>query len=158
MTTAQKNLSEFDASKIPSGKSKTFYIVVSKWNTTITEALYEGAVDIFKSCDVASENIIKWSVPGSFELIYGAKKAQEKNPDAVIVIGSVIQGETPHFDYICQAVSQAIKDLNVQANCPVIFCVLTDNNLSQAQERSGGKYGNKGKEAAIAALKMTALG
>ena len=158
MTTAQKNLSEFDASKIPSGKNKTFYLVVSEWNSTITEALYEGAVDIFKSCDVASENIIKWSVPGSFELIYGAKKAQEKNPDAVIVIGSVIQGETPHFDYICQAISQAIKDLNVQANCPVIFCVLTDNNLSQAQERSGGKYGNKGKEAAIAALKMTALG
>ena len=158
MTTAQKNLSEFDASKIPSGKNKTFYLVVSEWNSTITEALYEGAVDIFKSCDVASENIVKWSVPGSFELIYGAKKAQEKNPDAVIVIGSVIQGETPHFDYICQAISQAIKDLNVQANCPVIFCVLTDNNLSQAQERSGGKYGNKGKEAAIAALKMTALG
>ena len=158
MATAHKNLSDFDASKIPSGKSKTFYIVVSKWNTTITEALYEGAVDVLKSCDVASENIIKWNVPGSFELIYGAKKAQQKNPDAVIVIGSVIQGETPHFDYICHAVAQGIKDLNVQTDCPVIFCVLTDNNLTQAQERSGGKYGNKGKEAAIAALKMAALG
>lgn len=158
MATALKNLSDFDAKRIPSGKNKTFYLIVSELNSNITEALYEGAVDILKSCDVAPENIIKWSVPGSFELIYGAKKAQEKNPDAVIVIGSVIQGDTPHFNYICQAVAQGIKDLNVLADCPVIFCVLTDNNLLQAQERSGGKHGNKGKEASIAALKMAALG
>jgi len=91
-------------------------------------------------------------------LIYGAKKAQEKKPDAVIAIGSVIQGETPHFDFICQGVAQGIKDLNVQSQVPVIFCVLTDNTLEQAQARSGGKHGNKGKEAAVAALKMAALG
>ena len=157
MTTAQKNLSEFDASKIPSGKNKTFYLVVSEWNSTITEALYEGAVDIFKSCDVASENIIKWSVPGSFELIYGTKKAQSYNPDAVIAIGSVIRGETQHFDFVCQAVSQGIKDLNVVSDVPVIFCVLTDDNIRQSQARSGGKLGNKGVEAAIAALKMILL-
>ena len=157
MATAHKNLSDFDASKIPSGKNKTFYLVVSEWNTTITEALYEGAVDVLKSCDVASENIIKWNVSGSFELIYGAKKAQQKNPDAVIVIGSVIQGETKHFDFVCQGVSQGIKDLNIQSNIPVIFCVLTDNTLQQAIDRSGGEFGNKGIEAAVAALKMAFL-
>jgi len=96
-------------------------------------------------------------VPGSFELIYGAKKAQSQNPDAVIAIGSVIQGETRHFEFICQAVAQGIKDLNVQADVPVVFCVLTDDTLEQAQARSGGIHGNKGVEAAIAALQMAAL-
>lgn len=158
MATAHHNLSEFDTATVPSGKGKTFYLVVSEWNTTITEALYEGAVSVLTSFEVAPENIIRWNVPGSFELIYGAKKAQEKKPDAVIAIGSVIQGETPHFDFICQGVAQGIKDLNVQSQVPVIFCVLTDNTLEQAQARSGGKHGNKGKEAAVAALKMAALG
>jgi len=96
-------------------------------------------------------------VPGSFELIYGAKKAQTYNPDAVIVIGSVIQGQTKHFDFVCQAVSQGIKDLNIQSEVPVVFCVLTDNTLEQAQDRSGGKHGNKGVEAAVAALQMITL-
>ncbi|MGA1029420.1 MAG: 6,7-dimethyl-8-ribityllumazine synthase [Flavobacteriaceae bacterium] len=158
MATAHHNLSEFDTATVPSGTGKTFYLVVSEWNTAITEALYEGAVSVLTSFEVAPENIIRWNVPGSFELIYGAKKAQEKKPDAVIAIGSVIKGETPHFDFICQGVAQGIKDLNVQSQVPVIFCVLTDNTLEQAQARSGGKHGNKGKEAAVAALKMAALG
>lgn len=158
MATAHHNLSEFDTATVPSGTGKTFYLVVSEWNTAITEALYEGAVSVLTSFEVAPENIIRWNVPGSFELIYGAKKAQEKKPDAVIAIGSVIQGETPHFDFICQGVAQGIKDLNVQSQVPVIFCVLTDNTLEQAQARSGGNHGNKGKEAAVAALKMAALG
>jgi len=158
MATAHHNLSEFDTATVPSGTGKTFYLVVSEWNTVITEALYEGAVSVLTSFEVVPENIIRWNVPGSFELIYGAKKAQEKKPDAVIAIGSVIQGETPHFDFICQGVAQGIKDLNVQSQVPVIFCVLTDNTLEQAQARSGGKHGNKGKEAAVAALKMAALG
>ena len=157
MATVHKNLSNFDASSVPSGKKKTFYLIVSEWNESITEALYEEAVAVLKSFDVAPQNIIRWSVPGSFELIYGAKKAQAQKPDAVIAIGSVIQGETPHFDFICQAVAQGIKDLNVQSDPPVIFCVLTDLTLQQAQDRSGGKHGNKGSEAAIAALKMAAL-
>jgi 6,7-dimethyl-8-ribityllumazine synthase len=93
-------------------------------------------------------------VPGSFELIHGSKKAQEENPNAVIAIGSVIQGETKHFEFICNSVAQGIKDLNINSKVPVIFCVLTDDNLNQAKERSGGKFGNKGEEAAIAAIKM----
>ena len=90
-------------------------------------------------------------------MIYGAKLAQEKNPDAIIVIGSIIQGETKHFDFICNAVSNGIKDLNIKSKVPIIFCVLTDYNLKQAQDRSGGKHGNKGIEAAIAAIKMSKI-
>ena len=90
-------------------------------------------------------------------MIYGAKLAQGKNPDAVIVIGSIIQGETKHFDFICNAVSNGIKDLNIRNKVPVIFCVLTDYNLEQAKDRSGGKHGNKGIEAAIAAIKMSKI-
>ena len=104
-----------------------------------------------------NENIIVWDVPGSFELIYGSKKAQKNNPNAVIAIGSIIQGETKHFEYVCQAVAHGIKDLNINSDVPVIFCVLTDSNIEQAKARSGGKHGNKGYEAAFAALKMAEL-
>ena len=106
---------------------------------------------------VKKSNIKIWTVPGSFELIYGAKKAQSFNPDAVIAIGSVIKGETQHFDFVCQAVSQGIKDLNIVSDVPVIFCVLTDDTLDQAKDRSGGRHGNKGTEAAVAALQMSKL-
>ena len=105
---------------------------------------------------VVKENIVRWNVPGSFELVYGCKTAQQK-ADAVIAIGSVIQGETKHFVFVCQGVTQGIVQLNLNAAVPVIFCVLTDNTLEQAQARSGGKHGNKGVEAAVAALKMAAL-
>ena len=137
MATANTNLSVYDADEVPSGKNFSVAIVVAEWNTQITEA--------------------RINVPGSFELIYGAKHAQSKGFDAVIVIGSVIQGETKHFDFVCEGVAQGIKDLNIQSTIPVIFCVLTDNNLQQAIDRSGGKHGNKGIEAAVAALKMAQL-
>ncbi len=157
MATANKNLSHYDKATIPNAKDFRFGIVVSEWNDSITEGLFQGAWDALLDCGVSNLNIVRWNVPGSFELIYGCKKMQEQNVDAVIAIGSVIQGETKHFDYVCEAVSQGIKDLNVLHNTPVVFCVLTDNTLQQAIDRSGGKHGNKGTEAAIAAIKMAAL-
>ena len=157
MATENKNLSHYDKATIPNAKNFRFGIVVSEWNDGITENLFKGAYDALIDCDVIPENITRWSVPGSYELIYGCKKMQEQDVDAVIAIGSVIQGETKHFDFVCEAVSQGIKDLNVQHSVPVIFCVLTDNNMQQGIDRSGGKHGNKGTEAAIAAIKMAFL-
>ena len=157
MATANKNLSDYDKATIPSAKNFRFGIVVSEWNDIVTEGLYNGAIEALFDCGAVSENITRWNVPGSFELIYGSKKMQEKNVDAVIAIGSVIQGETKHFDFVCEGVSQGIKDLNILHDTPVIFCVLTDNNLQQAIDRSGGKHGHKGAEAAIAAIKMVVI-
>ncbi len=159
MATANKNLSVYDKTTIPNSKDLRFGIVVSEWNSEITEGLFTGALEALLDCGATSENVIRWDVPGSFELTYGCKKMiTDTNVDAVIAIGSVIQGETKHFDFVCSATAQGIKDLNVQFDTPVIFCVLTDNTLEQAQERSGGKHGNKGTEAAIAAIKMATLG
>ena len=157
MATGLGNLSDYKSNSLPDGSSFKITLVVSEWNESITNALKIAAIETLISLKVNSENINTIHVPGSFELIYGAKLAQEKNPDAVIVIGSIIQGETKHFDFICNAVSNGIKDLNIRNKVPIIFCVLTDNNLKQAQNRSGGKYGNKGIEAAIAALKMSKI-
>ncbi|MFY0713968.1 6,7-dimethyl-8-ribityllumazine synthase [Seonamhaeicola sp. NFXS20] len=157
MATENKNLSHYDKTTIPDASNFRFGIVVSEWNDAITEALYQGAYDALVDNGVLPNNIIRWNVPGSFELIYGSKKMQEQMVNAVIAIGSVIQGETKHFDFVCEGVTQGIKDLNVQNETPVIFCVLTDNTLEQAQARSGGKHGNKGTEAAIAAIKMAEL-
>ncbi|WP_203257278.1 6,7-dimethyl-8-ribityllumazine synthase [Hyunsoonleella ulvae] len=157
MATENKNLSDYDKATIPDAKEFRFGIVVSEWNDTITEGLYKGAYDALIDNGVLPTNIIRWDVPGSFELIYGCKKMQEQNVNAVIAIGSVIQGETKHFDFVCEGVTQGIKDLNIISDIPVIFCVLTDNTMQQAIERSGGKHGNKGTEAAIAAIKMAEL-
>lgn len=157
MATVNNNLSEYDKASIPNASNYRFGIVVSEWNDNITEGLYKGAYETLLENNVAKENIIRWNVPGSYELIYGSKKMQQQNIDAVIAIGSVIQGETKHFDFVCEGVSQGIKDLNVLHDVPVIFCVLTDNNEQQAIERSGGKHGNKGTEAAVAAIKMAFL-
>jgi 6,7-dimethyl-8-ribityllumazine synthase len=155
MATINKNLSEYDKNTVPNAKDFRFGIVVSEWNDTITEGLYNGAIVAFTENQVPSEHIIRWNVPGSFELIYGAKKMlQTQNVDAIIVIGCVIQGQTKHFDFVCEGVTQGIKDLNVQTDIPVIFCVLTDNTMQQSIDRSGGIHGNKGTEAAIAAIKM----
>ena len=154
MATVNKNLSEYDKASIPNAKDFRFGIVVSEWNDTITDGLFEGAYNTLIEHGVIPENIVRWNVPGSYELIYGCKKMQEQMVNAVIGIGSVIQGETKHFDFVCEAVSQGIKDLNVLHETPVIFCMLTDNNLQQAIDRSGGKHGNKGTEAAVAAIKM----
>jgi 6,7-dimethyl-8-ribityllumazine synthase len=157
MATANKNLSEYDKTTIPNAKNFRFGIVVSEWNDTITEGLYKGAYEALLDCGALDENIIRWDVPGSFELIYGSKKMQEHRVNAVIAIGCVVQGETKHFDFVCDGVTQGIKDLNVLHDTPVIFCVLTDNTIEQSIARSGGEHGNKGTEAAIAAIKMAEL-
>ncbi|APG59096.1 6,7-dimethyl-8-ribityllumazine synthase [Christiangramia salexigens] len=159
MATEGNNLSQYDKDTIPNAKDFRFGIVVSEWNDEITEGLFQGAFDALIENGVLKENIVRWNVPGSFELIYGCKKMQEtfEMLDAVIAIGNVIQGETKHFDFVCEGVTQGIKDLNLQSDIPVIFCVLTDNNIEQSRARSGGKHGNKGTEAAIAGIKMAQL-
>ncbi|WP_456438603.1 6,7-dimethyl-8-ribityllumazine synthase [Psychroserpens sp.] len=157
MATANHNLSNYDKNTIPNAKDFRFGIVVSEWNDTVTNGLFKGALDALIDCGALPENIIKWDVPGSFELIYGSKKMITQDVDAVIAIGCVIQGETKHFDFVCDGVTQGIKELNLATNTPVVFCVLTDNNMQQSLDRSGGKHGNKGTEAAIAAIKMAEL-
>ena len=159
MATVNTNLSAYDKNTIPNAKDFRFGIVVSEWNHDITEGMFQGAFDALKDCGAINDNIVRWNVPGSFELIYGCKRMAESYDmlDAVIAIGSVIQGETKHFDYVCEAVAQGLKDVNVHGNIPIIFCVLTDNTMQQAIDRSGGKHGNKGTEAAIAAIKMAQL-
>ena len=122
MATANKNLSNYDKNTIPSAKDFRFGIVVSEWNDSITEGLFSGAQTALLDCGAIQENIVRWNVPGSFELIYGAKKLlQTQNVDVVIVIGCVIKGETMHFEFVCEGVTQGIKDLNVQEDVPVIF-------------------------------------
>ncbi|HLT65952.1 MAG TPA: 6,7-dimethyl-8-ribityllumazine synthase [Flavobacterium sp.] len=158
MATENKNLSVYDRSSLPNAEQLKVGIVVSEWNGHITDGLYQGAVQVLKDCGMPDENIIKWNVPGSFELIFGAARMHKTlELDAVIVIGCVIQGETKHFDFVCEGVTQGIKDLNVKYDIPTIFCVLTDNNEQQSIDRSGGKHGNKGVEAGVTALKMIAL-
>jgi 6,7-dimethyl-8-ribityllumazine synthase len=154
MASSLHNLSE-ERKEIPSGEGKKFVIVVSEWNDVITERLLNGAVTGLKNKDVSADNIILETVPGCFELPFAAKiSALNHKPDAVICLGCVIKGETPHFDYVCQAATQGILQVGLSTNIPVIFGVLTVNTLEQALERSGGQYGNKGIEAAYAALKM----
>jgi 6,7-dimethyl-8-ribityllumazine synthase len=148
---------QVDTNQIPDANDLKFGIVVSSWNSNITDNLLKGSLDLLYSKKVPKDNIQILSVPGSFELIYGCKKMQQKQVDVVIAIGSVIKGETKHFEFICNATSNGIKDLNVNGRCPVIFCVLTDDNMEQSIARSGGKLGNKGTEAAIAAIKMAII-
>ncbi|MBB1140761.1 6,7-dimethyl-8-ribityllumazine synthase [Myroides sp. WP-1] len=159
MATANKNLSAYDKTKLPSATEMKVGIVVSNWNDTITEGLFEGAKKTLVDCGLQEEGLIRWDVPGSFELVFGAKRMIERfeDLDAVIVIGCVIKGETMHFEFVCEGVTHGIKDLNLIADIPVIFCVLTDNTLEQSLARSGGDMGNKGVEAAVTALKMIAL-
>lgn len=135
--------------------TKRIGIVVASWNEDITESLYEGAVHALASAGVKKENIARRNVPGSFELTLGALwLAEQGDIDAVICLGCVIQGETPHFDYICQAVAYGITDVALKTKKPAIFGVLTTLNKQQALERAGGKYGNKGEEAALSAIEM----
>ena len=158
MATINKNLSEYNKDTVPNTNGFRFGIVVSEWNENITAGLYKGAIEALLENGVPQENIISWDVPGSFELVYASKRMiQSQNVDAVIAIGSVIQGETKHFDFVCEAVAQGVKDLNVITDVPVVFCVLTDNTMQQAIDRSGGIHGNKGTEAAIVAIKMANL-
>ena len=155
---ATANLSSYDPDSIPDAGKMRFGIVVSDWNKDITWSLLEGAVNTLKKHGAAEKNIIIKHVPGSFELTAGAQfLAEYDDLDAIICLGCVIQGETPHFTYICQGVTQGITQLNLDYNLPFIFGVLTTNTYEQAAERAGGIHGNKGDEAAITAIKMAAL-
>ncbi len=155
MATSNKNLSSFSNKNVSDISQNKFGIVVSEWNSEVTEALFTGAVQTLLQNGASRENIIKKSVPGSYELSLGAQwMAEQKQIDAVICLGCVIQGETPHFDYICQAVANGITNVGLKYNKPVVFGVLTTLNLQQALDRAGGKHGNKGDEAAITAIKM----
>ena len=153
------NLSEHNAAEVPSGEKYRIGVVVAEWNSEITNALAKGAVDTLKQYGVADGNIRLVHVPGSFELTTGADLMlrHDSSLDAVICIGCVIQGETRHFEFICQAVSQGVTNVALKHGKPVIFSLLTTNDMQQAIERSGGKHGNKGVEGAITALKMIAL-
>ncbi len=158
MATELKNLSSYNPDQVPDASGMKFGIVVAEWNGEITEALFDGAYNALIENGVKPENIMRMNVPGSFELTFGCKLMLEKTDvDAVIAIGCVIRGETPHFEYISQSVTMGLTELNVRYNRPVIFGVLTTNNLQQAKDRAGGRLGNKGTEAAITAIKMADL-
>lgn len=155
MATLLKNLSEYNPNDLPNAEDKVFGIVVSEWNHEITGALLEGALEALGKSGAIEQNIHISYVPGTFELPFGAQRlALDLKPDAVICLGCVIQGETRHFDFICQAAADGIMNVSLKHELPVIFGVLTTDNLEQAKDRSGGKHGNKGFEAGITALKL----
>ncbi|EFA43813.1 6,7-dimethyl-8-ribityllumazine synthase [Hallella bergensis DSM 17361] len=155
MATTLHNLSDYDFSKVPDASNMCFGIVVSEWNPEITGALLDGTVKTLEKHGTIPENIHIKTVPGSFELVYGAQQMCKNDGfDAVIILGCVIRGETPHFDYICEGVTHGISYLNANQNIPVVFGLLTTNDLQQAKDRSGGRLGNKGDECAIVAIKM----
>jgi len=158
MATALRNLSEYDKDFVPNGADFRVGIVVSEWNENITLNLLKGAKEALLDNGVLEENIIVRFVPGAFELPLGAQFLLEQDAiDGVVGIGCVIQGETKHFDFVCEGTTQGIMDLNLKFNKPVAFCLLTDNTLQQSIDRSGGIHGNKGIECAIACLKMIGL-
>lgn len=158
MATSLKNLSDYDSRYVPDASALTIGIVVSEWNNEITFKLLDGAVATLKKHGVADANIFVNFVPGAYELTYGCKvMAENYDVDAVIAFGAVIQGETPHFTYICQGVTYGLTELNLSFDLPFVFGVLTTNTLEEAQDRAGGKHGNKGVEAAVTAIKMALL-
>ena len=155
MSSQLKNLSDYDPKKLPDAEDFIFGIVVSEWNPEITNALLEGALDILGQAGAKQDQVIIRYVPGTFELPFGAREMILRDKvDAVICLGCVIQGETRHFDFICDAAANGIMRVSLDAETPVIFGVLTTNTLEQAQDRSGGKHGNKGVEAGLTALKL----
>lgn len=155
MASALHNLSDYDINSVPDATGLRVGIVVSEWNDKITGALLEGACSTLVKHGVREEDINVKTVPGSFELIYGSARFMNSGQvDAVIAIGCVIRGDTPHFDYICQGVTQGLADLNRQGKVPVIYGLLTCNTLEQAEQRCGGMLGNKGDECAVTAIKM----
>jgi len=159
MATAGKNLSQFDAAQLPNGARYRVGIVVSEWNSEITNALRDGAIEVLRAAGIPDEGVVVHDVPGAFELPLGAQwLLNAPQPcDAVIAVGAVIRGETAHFDYVCQAASQGVLRVGLDSGKPAIFCVLTDDTIEQSRARSGGVLGNKGVEAAVACLKMLAL-
>jgi 6,7-dimethyl-8-ribityllumazine synthase len=156
MATAEQPFSSVDLAGVPSAKGMRFALVVSEWNADITGALYQGAHETLLQLGASAGDVIRYDVPGAFELIYASRTLLTQSDffDAVVAIGSIIEGETAHFDYVCQGVTAGIAQLNTLGKAPVIFCVLTDRNRQQSLDRAGGKYGNKGVEAAVAAIKM----
>lgn len=158
MATEGRNLSEYSKDNIPNGADFKIGIVVSEWNDAITLNLLKGAKEVLIDNGVKKENILVRFVPGAFELPLGAQYMCEyTDMDGIVAIGVVIQGETKHFDFVCDGATQGIKDVNLKYNTPVAFCLLTDNNIQQSIDRSGGKHGNKGIECAIACMKMIEL-
>ncbi len=158
MATNLKNLSDYDIKSVPSAKDMIFGIVTAEWNSEITNSLLEGAVNTLLKHGAKEENILRKYVPGTVELTLGAQfMAEYADLDAVICLGCVIQGETRHFDFVCQSATHGITELNLNYNIPFIFGVLTTDTLQQAKDRAGGKHGNKGDEAAITAIKMAHL-
>ena len=158
MASHLQNLSEYDPAEIPSARGMRFGIVVADWNREITNSLLEGALKTLEKFGAADSDISVHHVPGSFELPLGAKLVADSfKADAILCLGCVIQGETRHFDYICQGVTRGITDLNLEFGLPFIFGILTTDTLEQARDRAGGKHGNKGDEAAVTAIKMAAL-
>lgn len=158
MSSSHKNLSNFEGSEIPNGKGMRIGVVVAEWNIAITGALRDGAIKTLLENGVAEKDVVVKYVPGSFELTMGAQfLCEDKSIDGVITLGCVIQGETRHFDFICDAVAHGVTNVSLKYNKPVIFGVLTPNTLEQAQDRAGGKHGNKGDEAAVTVLKMIKL-
>ena len=155
MSTELHHLSDYNEQNVPDASNMCFGVVVAEWNPEITGALLDGTVRTLEKHGAIPENIHIKTVPGSFELIYGAQQMTKNDGfDAIIILGSVIKGETPHFDYICQGVTYGIARLNASQNIPVIYGLLTTNDLQQAKDRSGGRLGNKGDECAIVAIKM----
>ena len=159
MATTGKNLSHYDRAQLPNGAHYRVGIVVSEWNGEITNALKDGAVQVLRDAGVSEVNCIVRPVPGAFELPLAAKwlLGGPNACDAIIAIGAVIRGETAHFDFVCQGVTQGLMQLGLDSGKPAIFCVLTDDNIDQSRARSGGEHGNKGIEAAVACLQMLAL-
>ena len=158
MATNLKNLSDYNFESVPSAEGFRFGIVVSEWHHEITDSLLRGAKDTLLNHGVDKEDIIVKKVPGSFELSIGCQfMAEYTTVDAIICLGAVIRGETPHFEYVCQGVTQGVTTVSLEYNIPVIFGLLTTDNFEQAKERSGGKHGNKGIEAAVTAIKMAVL-
>ncbi|MFN6038468.1 MAG: 6,7-dimethyl-8-ribityllumazine synthase [Bacteroidota bacterium] len=158
MSVKKKNLSKSEGADVPDAAGMRFGVVISEWNHEITGALFSGVLSTLQQYNVDPDHIVKKYVPGSFELTLGAQWILENTTvDAVICLGCVIQGETRHFDFICDAVANGITNLNIRFSKPVIFGVLTPDNMAQAKARAGGKHGNKGVEAAVTAIKMLAL-
>ena len=157
MNSKEQDFTKVDIKNYPNLVNYKIGLVVSEWNIDITTNLLKGAEDKLIELGVNRKNIIISWVPGSFELVFGSKELSKKNLDAVIAIGCVIKGETDHYDFICSAVSNGIMQLNISGSTPIIFCVLTDHKKSQSIARSGGEHGNKGAEAAIAAIKMASF-
>ena len=154
MATVNHNLSDYDINSIPKAEGMKFGIVVSQWNDNITGALLNGAVQTLKINGVSADDINVMTVPGSFELTYAAQQMAKTGVDAVIAIGCVIRGDTPHFDYICEGTTNGLAYLNASQDVPIIYGLITTNNMQQALDRCGGRLGNKGDEAAVTAIKM----